>query len=934
MVPSAGGICERTAWRPERARSFGSRALRGGAGVGRTGSVRATRHGGVRVASRGAPRARCPSTEVRFRADSQQDVCDETQQSPTVDEAEFEPTPASFVANVLKWALVDYAVEEVHLLETSEFVDVECFGDIDRDGSVTDSDEEDGDTWLAATNITEEALEAAQAGMGEGALASSSVDGNVCEKTNSNVYTASSMCEAASSLSEGHLRELAKDLLSHTRPQGYSSSAISVMEDADTNETQEALWPEAVQGQLDQTNLDEIESLRLQAKDVLLKAGVDGRLMAAMSKITKQVKVSEHDVEYQHTRDKVRKELLLASIDGRLMAALAQTKNPESAETMKVLTARVDTGFLKETAVEETPEETVEDTGPSSLQLQVRALLMQAADNGQLAQSLKGTFDQGTSAVSEDPEDELSAEETAVEETPEETVEDTRPSSLQSQVWALLMQAADNGQLAQSLEGAFDHGTSAVSEDPEDELSAEFGVQVRDCLVNACHSGQLMRLLPRVPNPAPQVVGDDVEDKHAREKAIRALRATFAPDVEDDEESDGGEEEIRQMIFDSLKNRPRSAVPNLGEAMQSKPEVTPEVTPEVAIEANAETTPRIADNLPRTSLRCKLSEAPIASEKQGAPKPAEGTSRARFPTMEIEDLGPACPEPLASPMRHSKSKRRIIGGIVRGPSQAELAVASHGHPQLARSEGLPSPPESPIRRHQRLRSQQDGMPASRFKATLGLRGVPAPAFQMDCGSPQRNDAKFGVPARNSSLTRGYDALGAQIFTLQDDGSRSPAQSRVNRRPPTPALTIVEGRLRGVQSASALMMDLGTDAQGSLASKVGASRSTTVVRFAAQEDHGAFAEDIEPTSPVPPVSSRTVARDGSRKQLVTSWAMSSQTFSQGTTQVTKMGPKVFAKGGTLPKSASTSMLPALNTSNSIGCIAWSMQNARNQNRLLF
>eukprot|EP00927_Polykrikos_kofoidii_P086895 TRINITY_DN9874_c0_g1_i4.p1 TRINITY_DN9874_c0_g1~~TRINITY_DN9874_c0_g1_i4.p1 ORF type:complete len:932 (-),score=189.11 TRINITY_DN9874_c0_g1_i4:382-3084(-) len=900
MVPLAEGICEWTACRPERARSFGSRALRGGAGVGRTGSVRATRHGGARGASRGAPRGRCPSTEVRFRADSQQDVCDETQQSPKVDEAALDPTPTSFVANVLKGALVDYAVEEVHLLETSEFVDVECFGDIDRDGSVTDSDEEDGDTWLAATNITEEALEAAQAGMGEGVLASSSVDVNVCEKTNSKVDTASSMCEAASSLSEGHLRELAKDLLAHTRPQGYSSSAISVMEDADTNETQEALWPEAVQ-----------------ARGALAASGVyDGDEDFVKSYLCSAM------------RKEVRKELLLASIDGRLMAALAQTKNPEKSETMKALTARVGTRFLKET-----PEETVEDTAPSPLQLQVRAMLTQAADNGQLAQSLKGTFDQGTSAVSEDPEDELNAE-AVVEETPEETVKVTGPSSLQSQVQALLMQAADNGQLAQSLEGAFDHGTSAVSEDPEDELSAEFGVQVRDCLVNACHSGQLMRLLPRVPNPAPQVVGDDVEDKHAREKAIRALRATFAPDVEDDEESDGGEEEIRQMIFDSLKNRPRSAVPNLGEAMQSKPEVTPEVTPEVAIEANAETTPRIADNLPRTSLRCKLSEAPIASEKQGAPKPAEGTSRARFPTMEIEDLGPACPEPLASPMRHSKSKRRIIGGIVRGPSQAELAVASHGHPQLARSEGLPSPPESPIRRHQRLRSQQDGMPASRFKATLGLRGVPAPAFQMDCGSPQRNDAKFGVPARNSSLTRGYDALGAQIFTLQDDGSRSPAQSRVNRRPPTPALTIVEGRLRGVQSASALMMDLGTDAQGSLASKVGASRSTTVVRFAAQEDHGAFAEDIEPTSPVPPVSSRTVARDGSRKQLVTSWAMSSQTFSQGTTQVTKMGPKVFAKGGTLPKSASTSMLPALNTSNSIGCIAWSMQNARNQNRLLF
>jgi hypothetical protein len=134
--------------------------------------------------------------------------------------------------------------------------------------------------------------------------------------------------------------------------------------------------------------------------------------------------------------------------------------------------------------------------------------------------------------------------------------------------------------------------------------------------------------------------------------------------------------------------------------------------------------------------------------------------------------GPATPSGSRK-LQSSKSKRRVIGGVVREPA-----------PQM------------------QMQEERSKVPVTPSSSGSKLRDITSISFRMDA-------EETGLPtsrSRPSSLTRGYDALGGcDFYSMQDKEDtftpRLSAPHVLNEvRPPSRS-----------HSASALMMDLGADA---------------------------------------------------------------------------------------------------------------------------
>lgn len=142
----------------------------------------------------------------------------------------------------------------------------------------------------------------------------------------------------------------------------------------------------------------------------------------------------------------------------------------------------------------------------------------------------------------------------------------------------------------------------------------------------------------------------------------------------------------------------------------------------------------------------------------------------------------AQPPECSSTMGSSKSKRRIIGGVVRAPVEAEKKVATSA--SFLKKSALPGPQKA--------------------LATM---------FRIDSNSNINNAADLTASSqtRESSLTKGYDALGAEFHNLdEEDGRRGSARQALRGQQPLGA-----ARLRGpLGAASALVLDLGDGATSS------------------------------------------------------------------------------------------------------------------------
>lgn len=175
--------------------------------------------------------------------------------------------------------------------------------------------------------------------------------------------------------------------------------------------------------------------------------------------------------------------------------------------------------------------------------------------------------------------------------------------------------------------------------------------------------------------------------------------------------------------------------------------------------------------------------------------------------LRSEECGPAG-QPGSRTPRASKSQRRIIGGVVRAAPKPPC----DGDRSSAAGPDTPSAWQTTSRRRGASIPKQTKREASMYRLDSD---EPEP-----CGASHHS-------ARGSSLTRGYDTLGVQFFSLHDDVETQAVDdfgASVDLRTTKAVLCPGGARLARVHSASALALDLGQDAVGTSSFLTPISRS--------------------------------------------------------------------------------------------------------------
>lgn len=204
--------------------------------------------------------------------------------------------------------------------------------------------------------------------------------------------------------------------------------------------------------------------------------------------------------------------------------------------------------------------------------------------------------------------------------------------------------------------------------------------------------------------------------------------------------------------------------------------------------------------------------------------PAELLGEEPVPALQRDDGGAPASRPLwRGGLKGAKSHRRIIGGVVRTPVTAECERApggALGGQWQAATQPSPQPRTqttpfaaarggSTANGAKGARHARQG-PSSQQQVGAGHRGG-AVVFRMDFEEPSLLLASpEGAAARGSSLASRYEALGAELFSMQDEADFAQlaladarlAEAAVRRSLPTPARS---------PSTSALAMDLGEEA---------------------------------------------------------------------------------------------------------------------------
>lgn len=187
------------------------------------------------------------------------------------------------------------------------------------------------------------------------------------------------------------------------------------------------------------------------------------------------------------------------------------------------------------------------------------------------------------------------------------------------------------------------------------------------------------------------------------------------------------------------------------------------------------------EGLASGSLACALQE--MATERRSTL--AEETVPLPSPPPVESPAPPDTGSPFVysarpSPSTPSRTRRRIIGGVVRAPA----TKLDFGEPDA-----------SPIE------AAESSMPKKRHSKSSKKQGRETPkAFRLDQGSDADEPVGGSAWTRSSSITRGYETLGAQfhIIAAPEDGGEVPIYERPHSK--------ASARLRAA-SASAMSMDL-------------------------------------------------------------------------------------------------------------------------------
>eukprot|EP00411_Alexandrium_monilatum_P122535 CAMPEP_0175644530 /NCGR_PEP_ID=MMETSP0097-20121207/6360_1 /TAXON_ID=311494 /ORGANISM="Alexandrium monilatum, Strain CCMP3105" /LENGTH=590 /DNA_ID=CAMNT_0016950413 /DNA_START=48 /DNA_END=1816 /DNA_ORIENTATION=- len=290
-----------------------------------------------------------------------------------------------------------------------------------------------------------------------------------------------------------------------------------------------------------------------------------------------------------------------------------------------------------------------------------------------------------------------------------------------------------------------------------------------------------------------------------------------------------------------------------------------------------------------------------------APRPGTSKVHLEVATDARQAASPTRPATSRS-LISSRSRRRIIGAIVRSPAPAEAADAglSLALPSTWKlSDFDPTSPKASSSSPSRSNLRSKGSKGGRSEEKCMTKKKSMTVFRMDVMDEASPSSQL---SRCSSLARGYDALGAEIFSIQDRVGVHSAAGRLHtpmsreavRFAPGPETDFGAGLahsvsfgsayghsgLSRVQSASALALDLGLE-QGPTSPRIGSPFSKMPASIIRSSSTG--------------VLSSTYAFPKSKKLQVAS------------------PPMVSKRQGLLPE------LPT--SPSSAGSIAWSMRLAK-------
>eukprot|EP00927_Polykrikos_kofoidii_P055142 TRINITY_DN4943_c0_g2_i10.p1 TRINITY_DN4943_c0_g2~~TRINITY_DN4943_c0_g2_i10.p1 ORF type:complete len:1199 (-),score=226.39 TRINITY_DN4943_c0_g2_i10:623-4219(-) len=606
----------------------------------------------------------------------------------------------------------------------------------------------------------------------------------------------------------------------------------------------------------DHQNADDIsEQLQMRVQDHLIQASIDGRLVQCLSSVDVKEDTGSLGCEHQGSvsipdvlRLRVQHFLAQASRTGRLFDALHD--------------AEIET--VNEASCHHHHHHHQMEGIPEDLRLRVQGLLIQASADGSLAEALgsDGTRQPLGSTGSEQfcvegiPEDlQLRVQGLLIQASADGSLADTlgadetRPllgntcsehsqsgviqERLRVCVQDLLFQASADGRLIHALRG-LETGAATRGEgeklQEKGDIEASIHMRVQDLLIEASADGRLVEALESTVAASSEGHAAEMSEE---EESVEALRREARDMMLEANVSGRLRSVLRDVVIQSNLSQDGQPVdsasfdnPSLPAAEElsscDRRSFEPRFCPSDEVPVAAEPFPM--DCLPSTPLLVEPPPVEVswsallqvqrsATQQQVVPLDFTNTlCKTEEPAVAVTDVGEDSPPPSPSISARKKTHRRVIGAVVRDPTPQDHQFDGHAwnlaSPSSMRGfekkmsqqlEPLASPPLSP-------KSRGTSRGGSTSKRTKKSQARLVPTYEMNVEEP--------TVERDSSLSRGYDALGSvEIYSMNDMDDTPSQPLAASIRAPVPQKnqrSTFVGSMH-MQPTSALMMDLGADA---------------------------------------------------------------------------------------------------------------------------
>lgn len=512
-----------------------------------------------------------------------------------------------------------------------------------------------------------------------------------------------------------------------------------------------------------------IEDLRLEARSCTLAASRDGRFEATLEE-------SKERAELEQLRQEAKACLTVAAKDGRLEAALKESKQHAELQDLRQDAREALLAAAKDGRLLAALKESHEDVELKELRHRARNCLAAAAKDGRLAASLKASKERRElEELRQEARRSLiaAAQDGSLEAALKESSERSALEQLRREARASLTAAAYDGRLEAALREAKEYS----------ELN-ELRQAARASLVAASKDGRLEAALKEARKCSEDKLRGEVTASFAAASVAGLLEAAVLKSSKERAELD----ELRQEAVSCL----RSAAQD-GRLEAAFKECIESSECERTIDAGPQEHGEVGGIARKTSL-----SMPLAEKLEQLERPVSAGSSAKTP---------------------GRTKRRVIGGVVRCSSAAELplqsAMASPSKMHSSASEAAFQKPRT-----------MAGSPASSLRRRQKEPSSPS-TFHLD----EDSGCEGRSFSRKTSFTSMFDALGpTEVFSLDGDEALKPVQLFSMQTSPRRGPGMAKSTSASAISAkSAMAMDLGSSSSSAMCQDLGVTDELTRLR---------------------------------------------------------------------------------------------------------